>query len=247
MNQNPSLSLIEELDYFSHILYPSKRKPKTTNNQQCITDCKFPGDTIYHPQNNLKIIEYNQPFCATDTWYNDETKNLMYHDTCNYTNTDLMAWSEIDSSNFIPLTPNNCEALLTHMHNIQSWEDALKWEQNTLSNEVIRKRVLNCAWKAFAPDDKTSEEYISSVVDKYHSLMNNEWKKYMHDGLDINFPTHLRKKEVKNEIDKILSDKKLIKLMVNNYRKKKNLGWLTLKFYDEKIKQFCIQEIKSIL
>ena len=63
--------------------------------------------------------------------------------------------------------------------------------------------------------------------------MNNEWKKYMHEGLDINFPTHLRKKEVKNEINNILSNKKLIKSIVNNYRKKKNLGWLTLKFYDE--------------
>ena len=84
MDKNESLSLIEELDYYDHITFPEKRKTGTPSGNKCITDCHMPGDIIYHPQNNLKIVEYNQPFCATDTWYDDATTNLMYHDTCMY-------------------------------------------------------------------------------------------------------------------------------------------------------------------
>ena len=97
------LSYIEELDYLSHLIYPEKRRPYTKNGQKCITDCKFPGDSIIHPYNNIKITEYNEPFCATDSWYEPNSKRLLQHDTCNYTHSDLIAWSEIDSSNFIPL------------------------------------------------------------------------------------------------------------------------------------------------
>jgi len=247
MIENYGLSYIEELDYLNHLIYPEKRRPYTKNGQKCITDCKFPGDSLIHPYNNTKITEYNEPFCGTDSWYDPSSKRTLQHDSCNYTHTDLIAWSEIDSSNFIPLKQNECESLLVQMHNIRSWEDALKWEQSTLVNEVTRRRVVNCAWKAFAPDDVTSKEYELSIINKYHNLINNDWKDYVYNGLNTHFPSKLKKKEVINKINKIVSNKKLIKLIVNNFRKKKRLGWITLKYYDDQIKQFCVQEIKSIL
>ena len=78
-------------------------------------------------------------------------------------------------------------------------------------NDVIRRRVLNCAWKAYSPDDTTAGEYINSVVDKYHYLLNNNWKKQMYDAFNINFSTNLKKKVVTSEINRIISDKLLIK------------------------------------
>ena len=90
-NQIPNLfehmadkALLQNMDYESYKYYPDKRKKNTLNNNRCITECQLPGRTIYHPNNSIKITEFTGPFCATNSWYDENEHRTKYHDICNF-------------------------------------------------------------------------------------------------------------------------------------------------------------------
>ena len=99
------------IDYDSYKLHPDKRRHKNTKyNNKCITDCKLTGQTLRHPIINKDITEHRGPFCATNKFLNPSTKLIEYHDLCRYSDGDLLAWADMDTSNFIPLTRKTVNA-----------------------------------------------------------------------------------------------------------------------------------------
>lgn len=237
------------IDYNSYKLYPDKRRNKLTQfDNKCITECRLPGYTIRHPLNNINITEHNGPFCATNTYIHPGNNSLAYHDICRYSEGDLLAWSDMDTSNFIPLKPVTCMQLLGQFHNIHSIEDAQKWESQTNVNEITIKRVLNCTWKAFNQDEpKTVKAIKDKVVLMIQGYILDDWNKSIYDGLNLYYDKNLTSSQVMNKINTMLSDKKLIEYILNAYRKEKKIDWLTLKFYLLDIQMHIIKELKTLL
>jgi len=249
LSNNQYLNLDRFIDYNSYKLYPDKRRHKLTiNNNKCITDCKLAGHTIRHPIINMNITEHSGPFCATNKYLHPGNNSLAYHDICRYSEGDLLAWADMDTSSFIPLKPTVCMQLLAQYHNINSIEDAQKWESQTNVNEVTKKRVLNCAWKAFNLEDPvTSNKIKNKIVLTFQQIAINEWIDYIYDGLNIYYDPELSKDKVVIKIKDMLSENKLIEFLLNAYRKEKKLDWLTLKFHQFHIKVHIVHELKTIL
>lgn len=238
------------IDYDSYKLYPDKRRNKLTKfNNKCITDCKLAGHTIRHPIHNIQITEFDGPFCATHKYLNPENNSIKYHDICRYSEGDLLAWSDMDTSSFIPLKPSVCMQLLSQFHNINNIEDAKKWEATTKVSNITKQRVLNCAWKAFnlEEDPETIQLTIDKIVLTFQQIAINEWINYIYNGLNRYYNINLSKNEVLQEIKKMLSDKKLIKYLLNTYRKENKLDWLSLKFHMYDIKIHIVKELKTII
>jgi len=247
LNKNNYETILEYLDYKSYIINPDKRKKNTLNKNKCITDCQIAGRTISHPLNNQKITEYKGPFCATNQWYDELENKTKYHDICNYTETDLLAWADMDTEKFIPLSKSKCEQLLEHFHNIKGIKDALRWVYQTSHNDITKNRVLNCAWKVYNMTDPDSKVILSQIVDRYHQLSNDNWFDFIYNGVkDMNYHTKT-KDEFTQHIKTILSDKKLVGLFIQTFKKKMNIDPLRLELYDENIKIHIMNELKSIL
>lgn len=243
---NPN-NILTYLDYDSYRLYPEKRKKNTHNGNKCITDCQIAGKTISHPMNNIKITEYRGPFCATAGWYNKEEQGIRHHDLCHFSEGDLLAWSEIDTEKFIPTPKDQCMQLLEHMHNIKNIKDAIKWSNQTLHHESMRKRILNCAWRVYNTEDPDSKSVITEIVEKYQTIALDKWSEFIYNGLNSCYPPDMKKEEVTKRIKTMLLDKFLIQMLLKTFKKINRLDWLILKFYKEDIKIHFLNELKTII
>ena len=246
MNNNIDEVLLHD-EYNSYKMNPDKRKKNTLNNNRCITECQFAGRTIYHPYNSVKITEHEGPFCATEGWFDTKVQKIKHHDLCNFSEGDLLAWADLDTARFIPYTQQKCELLLSSMHNIHNIKDAINWSMHTLHNDETRKRILNCAWKVYNLEDEDSKKYPDDLTIKYQKLALENWFDYIYAGLNSSFPKDLSTTDVKKQIQKILEDTNLIKMLLSTFRKINKFDWLILDFYQEDIKRHFINEIKTIL
>ena len=247
LNKNRYETILQYLDYEGYILNPNKRKKNTLNKNKCITDCQVAGRTITHPLNNLRITEYKGPFCATDKWYDEQNHKTEYHDLCNFSESDLLAWADMDTEKFIPLNKIKCEQLLEHFHNIKGIKDAIRWTQQTNHNDSLKNRILSCAWKVYNLTDPDSKIISSQIVDRYHQLSNDNWFDFIYNGVkDMNHATKTED-QFSTNIKGMLSDKKLIGLFITAFRKKMNIDPLRLELYDEDVKIHIMNELKTIL
>ena len=237
----------EYYDLKSYKLYPEKRKKNTKNYNKCITDCQLPGRTITHPLNNLRITEFDGPFCATENWYDNRDKKIKYHDVCNYSEIDLLAWSAMDTTKFIPLNNSKCEMLLSRMHNINNIKDAIEWANTTTYDENIRKRILSCAWKVYQLVDEESPKLKNEICIQFQKLAKEYWFDTIYLGLNKFFDERISEKDVKQHINYLISDTSLIKLFLTTYIKLHRKDWLTLNFDKEDIKLHFINELKTLL
>ena len=253
-NQIPNLfehiadkTLLQNMDYESYKYYPDKRKKNTLNNNRCITECQLPGRTIYHPNNSIKITEFTGPFCATNSWYDENEHRTKYHDICNFSEGDLLAWSDLDTTKLIPYGKEKCSMLLSSMHNINSINDALKWASTTLHSDDTKKRILNCAWKVYNLEDIDTKDIVKNIVKNYQNILLDNWLEYIYGGLNRYYSPELKKEQVIDKIKMMLNDRKLIMMILKSYTKKNRIDWLTLNYYNEDIKLFFVNELKTII
>jgi hypothetical protein len=238
---------IDKDDYNSYKKYPEKRKKNTHNNNKCITDCQLPGRTITHPLNNLRITEFEGPFCATEDWFDYKEKKIKYHDICNHSEIDLIAWSHMDTTKFVPSNKQTCESLLASMHGIKDLTDAINWAKKTHLDINTRKRVLNCAWKIYKLQDENMPDIQKKIIEKYQKLAQETWFETIYLGLNTEYSEYDNEEEIKVDINRFLSNNKLIKLFLTTYINSNRKDWLTINFEEENIKLHFINELKTIL
>ncbi|MDA9673904.1 hypothetical protein N9T73_00205 [bacterium] len=243
-----------------NLIFPSNIKYRTVNDNPCISDCKLPGRYVKHPINNIKITDYQAPFCATEKWYDNVDKKIKYHDLCKQTDLnihlmsdpDALQWHDIESSTFSAARPDECKKILNMYHNIQSFKDLEEWSTKTMLDDITKRRVINCAWNAFRKEEK---QYVKKLqfakTDYFTNLANTKWFSELYNGLNEFFPFELTESEVKFKIKELISNKKTIKQILNKFIRNEEykhpifmLDWFQINEYEEDIKIFIIQYLR---
>ena len=93
---------------------------------------------------------------AQNDWFDKRENKIKYHDICNYTETDLLAWSDMDTTKFLPYKTEQCQLLLSEMHNINNIKDAINWSNTSNLDDHTKKRILNCSWKVYKLSDQVT-------------------------------------------------------------------------------------------
>ena len=261
-NLRKPLDKKKDFDYKrTNIILPTNVKYRSVNDIPCISDCKLPGRYVKHPINNIKITDYQAPFCATEKWYDTLDKKIKYHDLCKQTDLnihmmhepDALHWHDIESSTFSAIHPRECKKILNIYHNLQSFKDLEDWSKKTQLDDITRRRVINCAYDAFRKEEK---DYVKKLqlekTDYFANLANKKWFSEIYNGLNELFAYDLTEKEVRSKIKELISNKKLIKQMINKFVKNEdyihptyNLDWFQINEYEEDIKIFFIQYLRQ--
>ena len=254
----------DDYDYKKTIIgVPDNRKLRSLNDYPCVTDCKLPGRYVTHPINKIKITDYKAPFCATEKWYDNIDKKIKYHDLCKQTDLnihlmydpDALHWYDINSTIFSAMHPRDCKKVLNLYHNIQSFKDLEEWSIKTQVDEITKRRIINCAYNAFRKDEKDYVKKLQfSKTNYFADLANNKWFSEIYNGLNELYPINLSEKQVSNQIKKHLSNKKLIKQIINKFIRNEdykhpvfNLDWFQITDYEEDIKIFFIQYLRHYI
>jgi hypothetical protein len=203
-------------------------------NEQYSTSCRMNKDSLpLYNENNI-TLDYGNNFILFNKnnflLYNDNNKN-------NYINVD-----NNDSIQYILKNMESCKNYLMHVYDIESQYDLTNWLKKTNEDIIIKKKVVDCANKAFKLNNHNPYTNIDNYINKLYNVLHRKWiKQYIKIALPyvktrsnniIKFTTGEKEDSQKMKKEKVL-EKKI--LFIQNYLLNLNyISHVSQKFINKK-------------
>ena len=198
----------------SDINYFNKKYPTSKNGHQCLGSCYKPQTWIVHPITLEHVTDLHNPFCPVKEWIkiDDETgrSEEKIIDNCqNVTAETKQSSKELEMSIIMPTMDFSCSNFLKIYYDLYSMGAVLNWlEEHSYDPYYTKKRVLDCAWKAYGFDDIVIDDrlvnfYIETVKKKWiGKLYRRLWNYIIVKNKNIFFSNKNKDKKTNDDTDK---------------------------------------------
>lgn len=158
---------------------------KGNHNQPCVGPCILGKDITVHPVYLRNMGPFDEPYCSTLEWTNDEGTKI-YYDTCSKPiDASKLDKRDLIISYGIPNFGFDCKEFLRHYYNLYSFESILEWLTQENNNIYTKLRIINCGWSAFVGhDDEQNQEIINDqLIEFYMNIIKKIWIKEIYSNI----------------------------------------------------------------
>ena len=224
---------------------------KGKHNQPCIGPCLSGKEAIVHPIYLRNIGPFEEPYCSTLEWINEDGQKLI-HDTCKEpTDITKIDKRDLTISYAIPNFGFDCKEFLKNYYDLYSFESVLEWISQDHNSIYTKLRIVNCSWGAFFNGDEIINDQL---IEFYIHVIKKIWIKELYSNIFEYISVDKNNIYIKKNSDKI-KDHKIEKInfiiekfnnrsfiynTLKSYIDTNKSRWKNIKNYNNELKQYYI-------